>query len=153
MAAQLTQRSNGLTRMLGGASLALGMSELIAPDRVASIAGVPATARTRSVIRALGARECGHAAAVLLGPPRMVWTRVAGDVLDVALLVRGLSTPGARRGRGAVTALVLAVIGAADVYAGLRARDEKPPRHASEIEPRHRADAVRPQHGGVHLAE
>jgi hypothetical protein len=98
-------------------SLGLGASELLAPDGVARIAGVRPTTRTRKVIRALGARECGHGAAVLAGSPRLVWTRAVGDVLDVALLLKGLGGRGANRRRGAVALGVLALIGAADVYA------------------------------------
>jgi hypothetical protein len=154
MPSQQSSRPDGLTRVLGGTSFALGLSELIAPGAVAAVAGVAPTSRTRGVIRALGLRECGHGAAVLFGSPRLVWTRVAGDVLDVALLIAGLSAPGARRGRGVAAGLVLAGIGALDVYATLRTHDDHEAKHGAEIEPRHRGEEVRPQHGGAaHLAQ
>ncbi|OFJ55110.1 malate dehydrogenase [Mycolicibacterium grossiae] len=110
-------RTDGLARGLGFASLGLGASELLAPDAVASLAGVRPTGRTRTVIRALGARECAHGAAVLAGSPTLVWTRVLGDVLDVALLLKGLAGRGADKRRGAIALAGLSVIGAADVYA------------------------------------
>ena len=106
-----------LPTSLGIASVALGLSELLAPHGVARVAGVVATERSRRAIRFLGAREGGHGAAILLGSPRLVWTRVAGDVLDVALLAKALRSPGADRRRGAMAMGVLAVIGAADVRA------------------------------------
>lgn len=112
------QRSNTrFAQALGVASLGLGASELLATDGVARVSGVRPTPRTRRVIRGLGARECGHGAAILAGGPRLVWTRVLGDVLDVALLIKGLRTRGADRRRGALALGFLAVIGAADVYA------------------------------------
>lgn len=106
-----------MSTSLGIASVGLGVSELLAPRGVARLAGVVPTERSRRAIRFLGARECGHGAAILLGSPRWVWTRVAGDVLDVALLARALRSPGADRRRGAVAMSALAVIGAADVWA------------------------------------
>lgn len=109
-----------LVKSLGGASLGLGLTEVLAPGKVAALAGVDETGRSRPVIRALGLRECGHAAALLFGPQRLVWTRVAGDALDLALLGVGAAGSRGRRGRAAVSAAALAAIGAADLYAALR---------------------------------
>lgn len=114
-----------LVKGLGGASLGLGLSELLAPAKIAAVAGINNTPRSRAVIRALGLRECGHAAAVLFGPGELVWTRVAGDALDLTLLgvASAKSIHPRRRRRGAVSALALTVIGAVDVYTALRATD------------------------------
>lgn len=125
-----------LVKGLGGASLVLGLSELLAPAKVAAVAGVDNTDRTRPVLRALGLRECGHGAALLLGPERLVWTRVAGDALDLALLGVGVANRGpGRRKRGALAAVALAGIGAADLYAALRTTSDGGGRHANG--PRH----------------
>ena len=59
-------------------------------------------------------------AAILVISPALLWTRVAGDVLDVALLVTGLAPPHGRRGRGIAAAAALTVIGAADVVAAAK---------------------------------
>ncbi|QFS93305.1 hypothetical protein FIV07_21295 [Mycobacterium sp. THAF192] len=117
MRTSTSPRSDAVARLLGAVSLGLGASELVAPDTVVSIAGVRPSRRTRLLTRALGARECGHGAAILLGAPRLVWTRVVGDVLDVALLAAGLVKNRSSARRGAVALLVLSGIGAADVYA------------------------------------
>lgn len=110
-----------LVKGLGGASLGLGLSEVLAPEKVAALAGVDANGRTRPVIRALGLRECGHAAALLFGPSKLVWTRVAGDALDLALLGVGAANQSqGRRRRAAVSAVALLGIAAADLYAALR---------------------------------
>ncbi|PJE02216.1 MAG: cyclase [Mycobacterium sp.] len=120
-----------LVKGLGVASLTLGLSELVAPGRIAALAGVDETPRSRAVIRALGMRECGHGAALLAGPDQLVWTRVAGDVLDVAFLAAGVirRAPGRRR-RGLVTAAALTAIGGADLYAALRTTRTDTARHA-----------------------
>lgn len=110
-----------LVRVLSGASFGLGVSELVAPGKVAAIAGVDDTRRSRRVIRALGVRECGHGAALLGGPPKLVWTRVAGDVLDMALLIAGVAARGpGRRRRGTIAAVLLSGIGGLDLYTALR---------------------------------
>ncbi|BBX63888.1 hypothetical protein MSAS_30620 [Mycobacterium saskatchewanense] len=110
-----------LVKALAGASFGLGLSELLAPGKVAAVAGVDETARSRRVIRALGARECGHGAALLAGSDRLVWTRVAGDVLDTALLLAGVAARGpGRRRRGMITAVALSGVGALDLYTALR---------------------------------
>jgi uncharacterized membrane protein len=121
-----------LVKALAGASFGLGMAELVVPGKVAAVAGVDDTRLSRRVIRALGARECGHGAALLGGSDKLVWTRVAGDVLDVALLVAGVAARerGQRR-RGAISALALGGIGAADLYAALTTGRGGGARHAN----------------------
>jgi uncharacterized membrane protein len=113
--------TDALVKGLAAASLGLGLSEVLAPRKVAAVAGVNDTRRSQAVIRALGLRECGHAAALVFGPNKLVWTRVAGDVLDVGVLLAGIAKRerGQRR-RGTVSALLLAGIGAVDLYAALR---------------------------------
>lgn len=124
--------TDNLVKGLGGASLALGLSELLAPGKVAAVAGVDDTGRSRRVIRALGLRECGHAAALLFGPDKLVWTRVAGDALDLALLGAAVANRGqGRRGRGALSAVALTGIAAADLYAALRTSRNGGGRHAN----------------------
>jgi hypothetical protein len=103
-------------------SLGLGLGEILAPRRVAAIAGIDDSGRSRSVLRGLGLRECAHSAAVLLGPAELVWTRVGGDVLDLTLIGLALkkSNHPRRRRRGTASVLALTVIGAADLYTALR---------------------------------
>ncbi|BBZ46968.1 hypothetical protein MPRM_42490 [Mycobacterium parmense] len=110
-----------MVKTLGGASVGLGLAELVAPHKVAAVAGVDDTTRSRNIIRGLGLRECGHGAALLGGPQKLVWTRVAGDVLDVALLAAGVAARGrGRRRRGLISAALLAGIGGLDLYTALR---------------------------------
>lgn len=124
-------KTAALVKGLGVASLGLGLSEILAPGKIAALAGVDETVRSRTVIRALGMRECGHGAALLAGPDQLVWTRVAGDVLDVACLAAGVMRRGpGRRRRGIITAAALTAIGGADLYAALRTSRGDSARHS-----------------------
>ncbi|WP_213454428.1 SRPBCC family protein [Rhizomonospora bruguierae] len=116
-----------LARRLGLASLGLGVAQLVAPYRVAQLAGVDRSVRAIMIIPALGLREIGHAAA-LLGvrrPGRWAWTRVAGDAMDLALLGRAVAhTCGLRRVRAAAVTAAVAGITVADLYTAIRAYRE-----------------------------
>jgi uncharacterized membrane protein len=75
------------------------------------------------VIRAVGYRELVHAVTLLVGSPTTVWTRVAGDALDLALLGRALADRGGeRRTRVTATTAVVAGLAAVDLVAALRTR-------------------------------
>jgi uncharacterized membrane protein len=111
-----------LTRALGWTSVALGVPQLLRPDAVARAAGVGAGPKQRAVATAVGLRELVHAAG-LLGPPGApwVWTRVAGDAMDLTALGRALRRHdgrGLRRTMGATAAV--AGITVVDIYAALR---------------------------------
>ena len=106
MSESSTNTTETLVKGLGGASLGLGLSEILAPAKVAAMAGIDETDRSRPVIRALGLRECAHAAALLFGPSKLVWTRVAGDALDLTLLGAALAkSSNGRRPRGTASAI------------------------------------------------
>jgi uncharacterized membrane protein len=110
-----------LVRFLGLASAGLGVPMLWKTDEVAEASGVDDSRVAPAVIRAVGARELVHAALLLLGPSRSVWTRVAGDAADLAVLTRAVqSRTGERRAR--TTAVTVAVLGitALDLYVATR---------------------------------
>ncbi|WP_181312939.1 SRPBCC family protein [Nocardioides campestrisoli] len=133
---QNPERATGrLVRGLGVASLGLGVPMLLRPGSVARLAGVDDSASAPGVIRAVGARELVHAAACLVGPQRSVWTRVAGDALDLALLGHTMKTRRAertglrgwgKRGQGErltrvnLATAAVAGIAAVDLYAAVR---------------------------------
>ncbi|TDE03384.1 SRPBCC family protein [Jiangella asiatica] len=112
-----------LARALGWASLGLAVPLLTAPNRVARATGADDSPAAPVVIRTTGVRELGHAAALLAGPPRMVWTRVAGDVVDLAVIALALpGRDGLRRRRLAVTMAGVGAVTVLDVYAAVDAR-------------------------------
>lgn len=119
MASSTTSSARKLATGLGVVSLGLGLTEALAPGRITKLVG--AQGANHSIVRALGVREIGHGAAILLGSPQLVWTRVAGDVLDLAVWARAAAKyPRARGRRGALIAVGLAGISAADAYAAVR---------------------------------
>jgi hypothetical protein len=85
-------------------SIALGAAQLLAPRQVARAAGVPD--RTR-VMRSIGLREIATGVALLNSerPHTWMWARVAGDVLDAALLARTLRSNGSAAPHAALVAV------------------------------------------------
>lgn len=98
-----------LSKFLGWFSLGLGAFELLAPRRIVRTLGVGSPC----LVQAFGAREVA-AGLMVLGKPDTampVWSRVAGDALDAAVLVAGLGYENRRRGSAA--AAMAFVLGAA----------------------------------------
>lgn len=101
---------------LGWFSLALGAAELAMPEMLARTIGIDPRGRTATIVRIMGAREIVEGLGVLLGPRRALplWARVAGDIVDLALLgyaARSKRVSGAR------------ILGAVGMVAGVTALD------------------------------
>ena len=79
-------------RRLGWASIGIGLAELAATRQVTDVLGLEDRPTHRGILRILGVRELMHGVSILTEtrPTRNlvagVWGRVAGDVLDTALL-------------------------------------------------------------------
>jgi uncharacterized membrane protein len=74
---------------LGWLSLGLGLAEILAPRQVARLIGADDDdERTRTTLMALGVRELVSGVGLLSQsrPAAWAWARVAGDVMDLALL-------------------------------------------------------------------
>jgi hypothetical protein len=73
---------------LGWFSIALGVAELMAPRQMARLIGVTPNGRTRSILRAYGAREIATGIGILAQPTeaKWLWSRVSGDAIDLATL-------------------------------------------------------------------
>jgi hypothetical protein len=102
--------SEKLARGLGWFSVGLGMTELVSPKLIAKISGV--SGRNTKLIRLYGLRELAAGIGILKGkrPAGALWSRVAGDALDLASLGVALTSPNSKRGRVAfATANVLAI--------------------------------------------
>jgi hypothetical protein len=106
------QSSETLAVGLGWFSIALGVAELAAPAGVARFIGVTPTEKTINTLRAYGAREVGAGLAILAQPDRAawLWSRVAGDAVDLASLGAAMNSPTTDRTRAMfATAAVLGV--------------------------------------------
>jgi uncharacterized membrane protein len=115
---------NGLARGLGWASMGLGAVQLTAPDTVRRMSGTDDSLPARVVVPLVGVRELFHTA-VLLGsriPGPWVWTRVAGDAIDLTVLGRAVAhRRGARRRRAMTATVAVAGITAVDLFTAVRA--------------------------------
>jgi hypothetical protein len=121
MANQQDETTTALIKALSAASLGLGSAELAAPRTLAVLAGLDESRRAAGVIRSFGFRECASGVALIAGPPQLMWTRVAGDALDLGLLLVALKGLRGRRRRRCATAVVtIAGITALDVYTARR---------------------------------
>jgi uncharacterized membrane protein len=123
------RRSEGLSRLLGWFSLGLGASALAARRRISRLCGIDDSPTAQTVLAIAGVRELGHAA-VLLIPRRAgrgAWTRVAGDIMDLAACGQAMRRRcGARRRRLMVTTSAIAGITAVDLFTAVRARRGRP---------------------------
>jgi uncharacterized membrane protein len=99
-----------LARGLGWFSIGLGLAEVLSPGGVAKVAGLEG--RWHGLIRLFGLREIASGVAIFMRkrPAAAVWSRVAGDALDLACLGVSFASPRSSKGRLAfATANVLAV--------------------------------------------
>jgi uncharacterized membrane protein len=108
----------GLANFLGWFSVGLGLAQITAPRRMARLVGASGDGKSEATMRALGFRELTAGVGILSQrrPAGWVWSRVAGDTMDLALLGRTLGSDRAERNR--TTAATAAVLGitALDVY-------------------------------------
>jgi uncharacterized membrane protein len=102
-----------LARGLGWFSIGLGLAELLAPRGIAKISGVKGNT---GLIRLFGLREIASGIGIFMQqskgqrPAAAVWSRVAGDALDLAALGAAFASPKSHKGRVTfATANVLAV--------------------------------------------
>ena len=115
-----TERATPLARALGVASLGLAGAQLAAPGTVARAIGVDDGEGNRRLLRAVGVRELTSGLGLLARPrpAGWMWSRVAGDVMDLAMLTSALRNR-ANGGRTRIVAAIAGVtaIGVADAFA------------------------------------
>lgn len=112
-------------RGLGWASVGIGLAEIAAPGQVQRMLGIEDRPQHRGILRVLGVRELLHGFCILTedrpnaAMNAAVWSRVAGDVLDTALL--GVAAAKTRRpGSFAGVAASVLAIGLMDMLTALR---------------------------------
>ncbi|HEX8774887.1 MAG TPA: SRPBCC family protein [Pyrinomonadaceae bacterium] len=113
----VTQTINAeqLAQGLGWFSLGLGLAELLTPGAIAKISGVRGNT---GFIRLMGLREICHGIAIFAQgkrPAAAVWSRVAGDALDLAALGSAFASPDSNKGRLAFATANVLTVAALDV--------------------------------------
>jgi uncharacterized membrane protein len=120
-----SESAKKLAKGLGWFSIGLGLAELLAPRAIANISGV--SNKHTGLIRLYGLREIAAGVTIFAQekPTEGVWSRVAGDALDLASLGYAATSPNTKKGRLAfATANVLAVT-ALDVICAMQLSDGK----------------------------
>ncbi len=112
-------RDERLARTLGWFSIGLGMLEIAAPEKLAELIGVE---NKPGIFRLMGLREIGHGVTILTQswPAEGVWSRVAGDTLDLALLSTQLDEENPHRVRTLAATLAVLGVTALDLYTSRR---------------------------------
>ena len=101
-------------RGLGYFSIALGIAELVAPGAICRAAGVRGL---EPVVRGYGAREIATGLAILTShdPEPWIWTRVAGDLADIATVAIGVQQDNESKTRSALALAALATVTLVDL--------------------------------------
>lgn len=100
-----------VANFLGWFSIGLGLAQITAPGGMSRLVGIENDDRNRALMRSIGLREITSGLGILSKqqPAGWVWSRVAGDALDLALLGRAMTSEENDRGR--TVAATLAVLG------------------------------------------
>ncbi|NNM78319.1 DUF4267 domain-containing protein [Sphingomonas sp. ID1715] len=127
--------ADALVRGIGLFSLGLGVAELVAPGKIARTFGLEGK---EGLLRAYGAREIASGIGTLSTDPQpALWSRVAGDVLDMATLALGTRSGKEDAKRNAMLGIgAVAGIAALDAFAatlmGRRGGERPPPADYSD---------------------
>jgi hypothetical protein len=109
------------SKALGWFSIGLGLAELAAPRALCRLIGLRYNTTAGATMRALGLREIGTGIAILMRPdqPTFLWGRVAGDMVDLALLATGFS---AKKTNWPRLSMATAAVAGVTIVDGLTAR-------------------------------
>jgi uncharacterized membrane protein len=106
-----------LARSLGWFSIGLGLAEVLMPYAVARLCG--GSGRHTGIVRLYGLREIASGLAIFAGgnrPVSGVWSRVAGDAIDIATLGLAALSPRTSKAGVAFAMANVAAVTALDVH-------------------------------------
>jgi uncharacterized membrane protein len=114
-----SRRGDRLAQGLGWFSIGLGVAQIVAPRGVSRLIGVKDADGNRALMRAVGMREISAGIGLLSDPKPTGFAvaRVAGDVMDLAMLANSFRTPENDRGRTAFATAAVIGVGLLDVLA------------------------------------
>ncbi|HZR96550.1 MAG TPA: hypothetical protein VFA56_12700 [Gaiellaceae bacterium] len=129
-----TQDRDSLASFLGWFSIALGAAQIAMPRALCRLVGSTGKGSAPAIMRAMGLRELAQGIGILTRPrPTMwLWSRVAGDGLDLAAL--GLVAARNRRARTAFAIANVAAVTVPDVKESLHLMQKQgEPRSGKEL--------------------
>jgi len=114
-----------LSQFLGWFSIGLGLAELVAPRKVEKAAGVPGNYKILTPL--LGVREITAGLGILTQdkPKEWLWSRVVGDMMDLALLGAAFGSKRSDTKRLAIATTMVAGVTALDIVASKQASQER----------------------------
>lgn len=113
-----SDRTVQIAKALGWFSIGLGVVQLLAPRATARAAGI---AEHPVLVRTVGLREIASGVGILSQrrPTGWLWSRVAGDAMDLALLGLAVASSNSRRSRVALVGAAVAGVAALDVMSSM----------------------------------
>ena len=107
---------------MGLFSVGLGVSQVLAPGRMARCVGLRDEHKNRSMMRWIGVRElvCGIGIFARRKPAGFMWARTAGDVMDLALLRAAFGSRGTEKERVLAATAAVAAVTALDFTGSLK---------------------------------
>ncbi|HVL97805.1 MAG TPA: SRPBCC family protein [Egibacteraceae bacterium] len=108
-----------LGRALGWFSIALGSAQVLLTERMNRLVGVDGMPTAKALMRGVGVQELTVGAAILNSPRPVgwLWSRVAGDVMHLAMLRAAMGSSGSDRSRVRAAAYAVLGVGVADLVA------------------------------------
>ncbi len=105
-------------------SVALGVTQIVAPDALARLIGVRPSQNTRTAMRAIGVRELTTGFGLLSNAKSTpwLWTRLAGNMVDLSLIGSGVGRRAEDRTRATRAAIAVGGVAALDFYAAARSQ-------------------------------
>ncbi|MFB3903461.1 MAG: SRPBCC family protein [Acidobacteriota bacterium] len=125
-ALRLEESRDGMATALGWFSLGLGVAELAAPRRLSRWIGVQ---ERPNLLRLLGLREIASGLGILMQgrPTPWLWSRLAGDAVDLTLLGIALNSAASDRKRVGVATAAAVGVTALDIISSTRQIRESEP--------------------------
>jgi uncharacterized membrane protein len=113
------RRADKLAQGLGWFSIGLGVAQIVAPRGMSRLIGVKDADGNKALMRAVGVREIAAGIGLLADPKPTGFAvaRVAGDMMDLAMLANALTTPENDHGRTAFATAAVIGVGLLDVLA------------------------------------
>lgn len=114
------EREERIIKGLGWFSIGLGLVHLLAPRAVARATGMPE--KRIGLMRMVGMRELASGFGILSRrqPAMWLWTRVAGDAMDLTILGLNAASPDARKSRVSAASLAVAGVAVLDVMTSMQ---------------------------------